>query len=1232
MSEINIQPLQSPFLKLAKDEQFFSLHRAALEWDIEEPIIIEKPDDVKSKATWHDLLNPFHHQVTNLITFCRRLPVTLLADDVGLGKTISAGLVLSELISRNRVSKTLIVCPKILMPQWKEELISKFRIEADYGSGVSAIRHGISKLKKQDQGVFITTYASARDHLHRFEEAGFQMLILDEAHKLRNLYGTQAPPKTAIRMRKALADRNFRYVLMLTATPIQNRLWDLYSLIDLLTVARGHQNPFGSEERFARRYIADSSDKARKLNPKYKEEFRSIVYGYMSRVRRADAKLSFPERKVKLHHVKPTSDELELIKVVGREIASLNKLAQISLLKALVSSPQALLSQLRHMAAKGTIKSDTLVKIQEVANKITITSKLHGLEVLVDRLRKERPGDWRMVVFTQLLETQKAIAEHLEAKGITFGTINGESARRNQETIRRFSTKTPEINVVVSTEAGAEGVNLQVANVLVNYDLPWNPMIVEQRIGRIQRLGSTHANVTVFNAILEGTFEEYIVGRLMEKLQLATTAIGDIDSLLEAAGLEDDDGDVTGFEEMIRQLVIASLAGKNVDEDTRLKTESIEQARIEIAREEKNIEEYLGGMNDSLKRGPRAPKMSPPNHLMSIKDFSLAALRALGKAFHEERPGIFVSDDNSERIAFDNDLSRNGTIAPLIYAPGRPLFDRLTAQFTSEHECAVDGLVFVRRNDFNDICASWSTSFGGAYASVSENGIASKFTGKALVRARISVAHDSFEKIMEIAWESRTPIAKAVGINNSRLDPTSLDIPTGFIIEAIIADPDVREFSRFYLERRAEEMQSAGNDEHKKVKLRDEFTPKLDPSLVGLTGKLSHSVALTVRYQLNGQGDYASTLQVSNETGQIIFSPKLEHCELSNINIPTDCIEICAVTNKRAARHLLAKSEASGCFVLPQHIVICAISGKRVAVTETISSSITGKPCLKSLSKVSAISKKMGEPDFFNQCDFTETDVLLTELLVSQVSQRKYRADQEEFSVISGIKGHRSEFVRCSETSKSLLLNEAEHCEVSGEVVAPGVLIKCEISGKRAKPSLLGKCDVSGKRVLTSLLATSSVSKKLLLKELGIQSKNGKFCLPIEAIRCAWDGLQHHPDDIDICTWTGVAVSQENLDGNILKPLSAALQSPPGIYGASDIHTRALQVFSHSIGKGNYRIQAEIKSATGHSIALAVESRTWLGFRKRVFGFIYSVDNNQIDGKIIEGRREAGRWEPIGGL
>ena len=528
----------------------YKLYRAALEWDLTDPIVIETRKDLKSEKRWRDQLQPYHHQVTNLITFCRRLPVTLLADDVGLGKTISAGLVASELISRARVSKILIVCPKLLGPQWQDELKTKFDIAAEIAVGKKLIT-----ANPEEVGAVITTYTSARLHLDKIPADRFQMLVLDEAHKLRNLYGVDPPPQVAVRFRKALEERRFRYVLMLTATPIQNRLWDLYSLVDLLTVARGHQNPFGSEGMFARKFIADNREQARKLRADAREEFRSIVYGYMSRVRRGDAKLYFPDRVVQLHRVGPTAAELELIRVIAKPIQKLNRLAQISILQALTSSPHALMAQLTTMARNGTVPPDLAAAVCSIVGSMTTSAKLKGLGTLIDRLMRENPERWRMVVFTSRLETQTTIQAFLEEKGLKAGIINGSSGQRNQATIARFWKNPPDCHVIVSTEAGSEGVNLQVANVLVNYDLPWNPMIVEQRIGRIQRLASEHASVSILNIILQGTFEEYIVGRLMEKLQMASHAIGDIEALLEASGIDDDEDNGGSFDEKIRQLV-----------------------------------------------------------------------------------------------------------------------------------------------------------------------------------------------------------------------------------------------------------------------------------------------------------------------------------------------------------------------------------------------------------------------------------------------------------------------------------------------------------------------------------------------------------------------------------------------------------------------------------------------------------------------------------------------------
>lgn len=233
---------QTKILRRGSSNEEYQVYRAALEWNLTDPIVIEKRQDIKSEHFWHDRVEPYHHQVTNLITFCRRLPVTLLADDVGLGKTISAGLIISELISRSRLSKILVVCPKLLREQWQEELKQKFNLESEIATGRELI-----DADPEDPSAVITTYQSARMYLNSIPQDRFQMLVLDEAHKLRNLYGVDSPPQVAVTFRKALEERRFRYVLMLTATPIHNRLWDLYSLVDLLTVARGHKNPFGSE-------------------------------------------------------------------------------------------------------------------------------------------------------------------------------------------------------------------------------------------------------------------------------------------------------------------------------------------------------------------------------------------------------------------------------------------------------------------------------------------------------------------------------------------------------------------------------------------------------------------------------------------------------------------------------------------------------------------------------------------------------------------------------------------------------------------------------------------------------------------------------------------------------------------------------------------------------------------------------------------------------------------------
>jgi superfamily II DNA or RNA helicase len=723
----------------------YRIYRAALEWDLTDPIVIEGQEDLKSTPRWQDRLTPYHHQVKNLITFCRRLPVTLLADDVGLGKTISAGLIISELIARSRLSKILIVCPKILAQQWKEELESKFAIPALIAFGKQLI-----EADQDGTGAVITTYNSARLYLDRIAEDRFQMLVLDEAHKLRNLYGVKDTPQVAKRFHKALEDRRFPFVLMLTATPIQNRLWDLYSLVDLLTVARGHDNPFGTPGMFIRRFIADPKDGARELKLESRDEFRSIVYGYMSRVRRGDANLDFPERKILRHQVEPTAAELKLIDTIAEPIQKLNKLTQISILQALTSSPEALSAQLANMARKGTVPLDLAASIKVIVSRMPLSAKLVGLGNLIATLKKENPNGWRLVVFTIRRETQTTIQNFLESQGFKVGIINGDSGDRNQETIHRFREKPPALRIIVSTEAGSEGVNLQVANVLVNYDLPWNPMIVEQRIGRVQRLASEYPFVSIYNVTLRGTFEDYIVGRLMAKLQMAAHAIGDVEALLQGADVGDNDDDAgEGFEEKILKLVLATLAGKEVERAARLAEKSIDDAKAELEREQTNINQMLGGTDGAEYVGPRSPTLPKVRRSMDPQDFTLHSLDVLGAHVTPEPNGLYLAEENGgrERIRFkEADLPE---IRSTFYGPGSPAYQRLVSRVvaTGVHDVEDADREPVKKSEH--VARAWLEGFEAKSTSIEIEKASRIFTGSALLRVRATVAHDSYERLVD---------------------------------------------------------------------------------------------------------------------------------------------------------------------------------------------------------------------------------------------------------------------------------------------------------------------------------------------------------------------------------------------------------------------------------------------------------------------------------------------------
>jgi hypothetical protein len=1222
---------QSKVLHARATPEEYDVYRAGLEWDLTDPIVLDDPNDFKSQPRWRDRLTPYRHQVANLITFCRRLPVTLLADDVGLGKTVSAGLIISELLARARLSKVLIVCPKLLAPQWKEELDAKFGIPS-----AIAIGQDLVTADPGDIGTVITTYNSARRYLDKLPKERFQMLILDEAHKLRNLHGTEKAPQVATCFRNALEERRFRFVLMLTATPIQNRLWDLYSLVDLLTVARGHENPFGSEDAFAKRFIADQRQQARQLKPASREEFRSIVHGYMSRTRRGDAKLYFPDRIVQMHRVDPTAAELELIKLLAKPIQKLNRLTQISILQALTSSPAALMAQLANMSGKGTVPPDLVEAVKSIVARMPPSAKLAGLDTLIEQLKKENGEQWRLVVFTGRRETQASIQNFLEGRGLKVGIINGDSGPRNQQTIVRFRENPPTYRVIVSTEAGSEGVNLQVANVLVNYDLPWNPMIVEQRIGRVQRLASHHAHVSIFNIMLRGTFEEYIVGRLMEKLQMASHALGDIEALLQGSDIGDAEEDpAKGFEGRILKLVLAALAGKDVEQETRLSEHSIQAAKAQLEKESANIDEMLGSKDGAAYVGPRAPKLPNITRSMTPRDFTLAAFPTLGAEITPKPQGLYLVEEKRgrETIRFEEDTAPE--VKSTLYAAGTGAFQRLVGRVVASAAHCVRDLDGDARRQVEDLAKKWVEGFGATLKGLEVDRVQRSFDGSALLRVRATIAHDGYERLVEVKCPgtdhttSDGQIQLLAPLPDPIDDPSAIGLHAEKLVDAVGRDKAIAEFSRFYFERREVETKAAGDDERRRKKLYDDFTPRVQITLVGVDGTMHRQIEVKARYAFDPETDYENALTIVPHKAKVIGGPEMGLCALSGRRVPRACLTKCEITGAEALRHLLAKSELSGRMALPKFGATCELSGKRILSDEAERSAVTARLVAKSLLKTSVLTGKRAEPAHFGTCAFTGAELLKTELAVSEISGEPYRKDEQMQSAVSGYTGHKQEFVLCPVTGEAIAPREAEQCEVTGTEVRPGVLEVCEVTRKRALPSELDRCSVTGKRALKRLMVTSSVSQQRMLEDVAIRSSAGALCAPDEVKTCFWSGRTAHPDDLRTCSLTGLLIHADYATVGPLPCLRPLVEMLDGTRHSPDemvLWDGVAMMVARALKCRAPRIEAAICSPARRHLATCSEVRSMWGLRVRHVGAIYDIEGRSIVGRPAVGKRGRRGW------
>lgn len=490
----------------------------------------------------------------------------LIADDVGLGKTVEAGMVMQELAARERADKALVVAPAGLVLQWRREMSEKFdeRFEVLNSPKLREWRStrpaGEELSTRYPRAVVSLDLAKMDSHIQDFGKAPWDLVIFDEAHKVaRRDYGE------AISLRHRLAADiapNADSLLLLSATPHDGNPEAFHSLISLL-------DPFLAADPY-------------EITPDHIQPL-SIRRGKTD-IKDADGKPLFPPRHVETTNVTFTDEELHLYQSVTEYVREYYKLAEemrntavgfvmVLLQKRMVSSIHAIrcslerrlialkhpeaavltqreLRELKEKEEDEEALSDAereelqlklerarlrlteparqeeigrVARLVELAKDIDIDSKARELRTFVEGVLQSAP-DEKILIFTEYTDTLDYLRDEVLADLGPIAVIHGGmdmEARQQQEDY----FKQPEVNLMLATDAAGEGINLQFCHLMVNYELPWNPNRIEQRIGRLHRYGQQH-DVRVYNLQVVNTREGQILSRLLQKMKTIEEQLG----------------------------------------------------------------------------------------------------------------------------------------------------------------------------------------------------------------------------------------------------------------------------------------------------------------------------------------------------------------------------------------------------------------------------------------------------------------------------------------------------------------------------------------------------------------------------------------------------------------------------------------------------------------------------------------------------------------------------------
>jgi SNF2 family DNA or RNA helicase len=491
----------------------------------------------------------------------------LLADEVGLGKTIEACVLLKEYLLRGLVERVLILTPAALVSQWREELASKFSLSfVTTESG--AYRTEADAFWHENRCIVASlNVAKAPGHMEILQQIPYDLIIVDEAHHLKN---------RATRNYQLVNGLKSKFIFLLTATPVQNDIMELYQLVTLL-----RPGTLTTPTAFRRQFVT----KGKAMAIQNRERLRALLGEVMIRNTRSLTDIRLPRRYASTLIVEPDPGEKALydaistlVKAQYGEKNGLDRFTANTLLMEAGSSPAAVKATVGRLLARKRLSAQAEQVLHEcvvLADSIGVSRKAHRLLELL-----KSQGD-KKLVFTHFQESLSSLATLLTREHIPFVLFHGGlSGGEKDEAVRRFRADVP---VLLATESGGEGRNLQFCNTMINFDLPWNPLQIEQRIGRIHRIGQTR-EVFIFNLANRFSLEEYLLSVLDAKLNLFELVVGELDMILGNLNDERDFPDIVmdlwiraageqelreGFDRLGQELISAKtdyLQSKELDE------------------------------------------------------------------------------------------------------------------------------------------------------------------------------------------------------------------------------------------------------------------------------------------------------------------------------------------------------------------------------------------------------------------------------------------------------------------------------------------------------------------------------------------------------------------------------------------------------------------------------------------------------------------------------------------